>query len=1016
MKILTTLILFLLTLVGQAQVRFEFSAIKPLPEHINSPFEESCPMYDATTGRLYFTRTLHPENKGGKDLGQDLWYVDRLGKTWGAPANDLEKLNNYLNNSAIGISEDGQRLYLVGTYIKKVNLQTGFSMANKEEDAWSRPEALDMPSLNIKTPMFYGGFVTPAEDIMIISMNNKNSLGEEDLFVSLKSDNGWSQPIWLGDSINTTGFEISPFLFDDGKTLLFASTGHGGFGNADIFYAYRKDSTWTNWTTPTNAGDKINSAGFDAFPFAVGSELYFASNRNDSLSDIYTAENEQYYQDADTVQIVFESYGNRISEVEGKVRSAEDENIGTFFSNNSGIMNVPRLKERKAYRIKPKHSDIDLSVTEAYVINKSGEYIEALKRDEDGTLTIHPLSPEKLAQAKTIQKPEFVTGMRGIFEVDRVPVKNVALALTDSTGKTLQYATTDKFGKFSFAESPDSLTLEIKVLSSLEYIKQNGVIYYTDEQWNKLFKTMANAEGGFKYQKIQAQELGRLKMLSQADTKMENNQASASGVFKYDNLPQEGVKLFLYDENNNLIEEVITDENGQFQFKKLSSDKDFKIKPADEAYQDGSLVFTDKQGNELNALKGGSFGFDYRALNADIRKGLMLLEEEDSGGSIAQNFVFSIGLFKYKNLAKEGITLRLLDENDNIVETVTSDENGHFVFSMLKPERNYKVQVVGIDDSELINSQLYFVDKDGTVTTGKLDKDKDKYNFRELNADYFFSISQVNDGETELIITESFKDVIGRFKYENLGKEGVLLELLDENNKVIETIYTDENGEFRFKQLAKESNYFVRVAEQDAGLLDAGSFQMMNENNEPLVQEELTEEGFKFVTLPRSKDDLANMESSGQDRLDVSKFLNDQDAGKGKKAPNERVTHGMPTGESTALTGMKNDLKLKTLFFNFNSVRLSNYDRFHINNSVYQKVKKTGQPVLIVGYTCDLGTEEVNKKVALERAEKVKEYLITLGMDEGLIEIDGVAPDLSIKMTHGERLESRKVDIFHLAP
>src|SRR5690606_25308123 len=102
----------------------------------------------------------------------------------------------------------------------------------------------------------------------------------------------------------------------------------------------------------------------------------------------------------------------------------------------------------------------------------------------------------------------------------------------------------------------------------------------------------------------------------------------------------------------------------------------------------------------------------------------------------------------------------------------------------------------------------------------------------------------------------------------------------------------------------------------------------------------------------------------------------------------------------------KNDMKLKTLYFNFNSVRLSNYDRYHLNHSVYQKAKTSGQPILIVGYTCDLGTPETNQKVALARAEEAKKYLVSLGMDPSLIEIDGVPPANGVVMSHGQRLES----------
>ena len=224
------------------------------------------------------------------------------------------------------------------------------------------------------------------------------------------------------------------------------------------------------------------------------------------------------------------------------------------------------------------------------------------------------------------------------------------------------------------------------------------------------------------------------------------------------------------------------------------------------------------------------------------------------------NYVFSIGLFKYQSLPKEGIVLRLLDENDNVIETVTTDINGQFVFSSLQPEMNYRVQVVGLEEGDLEDSELYFVSNDGEVLTAFNEDDPKTYSFNQLNPDYFFSIKQLNERETELQITESFKDVSGQFKYQDLPKSGVKLYLLDENDKVIETVYTDEDGNFIFSKLAKESNFYVKLAEEDMALLDQSSFVLTNDENELLEQEAASEDGFSFKTLPRSMQDLANLE------------------------------------------------------------------------------------------------------------------------------------------------------------
>jgi outer membrane protein OmpA-like peptidoglycan-associated protein len=84
----------------------------------------------------------------------------------------------------------------------------------------------------------------------------------------------------LGKQINTTGTELSPFLAADGKTLYFSSNGHPGYGRSDVFMSRRLDDSWTQWSTPINLGEPINSSGTDAYYSvpAAGDYAYFVSN------------------------------------------------------------------------------------------------------------------------------------------------------------------------------------------------------------------------------------------------------------------------------------------------------------------------------------------------------------------------------------------------------------------------------------------------------------------------------------------------------------------------------------------------------------------------------------------------------------------------------------------------------------------------------------------------------------------------------------------------------------------
>ena len=98
----------------------------------------------------------------------------------------------------------------------------------------------------------------------------------------------WSEPINLGNQINTSSDELFPFIHSDGA-LYFASTGHVGMGGMDIFKAeFDIEGTLVSIT---NMKSPINSPQDDfGIIFEEKDERgYFASNRSDGKGgdDIY---------------------------------------------------------------------------------------------------------------------------------------------------------------------------------------------------------------------------------------------------------------------------------------------------------------------------------------------------------------------------------------------------------------------------------------------------------------------------------------------------------------------------------------------------------------------------------------------------------------------------------------------------------------------------------------------------------------------------------------------------------
>jgi len=145
-------------------------------------------------------------------------------------------------------------------------------------DTWGRPFNLFGP---INTRAWESQpSIAPDGRTLYFASNRPGGYGGQDIWMSVLQDDGmWSEPINLGDSINTGGNEGSPFIHYDNQTLYFVSDGHPGLGGMDIFYSRRKpDGTWGR---PVNLGYPINSHKNEIsfYVNSTGDMAYISSDR-----------------------------------------------------------------------------------------------------------------------------------------------------------------------------------------------------------------------------------------------------------------------------------------------------------------------------------------------------------------------------------------------------------------------------------------------------------------------------------------------------------------------------------------------------------------------------------------------------------------------------------------------------------------------------------------------------------------------------------------------------------------
>lgn len=154
-----------------------------------------------------------------------------------------------------------------GLAYSKNTTETGFEFFENKNGSYQSLKSLKIAAYNNyeKTADIS---ITNDGKILIMGIETDFTQGGTDLyFANQKEDGSYGLLQNMGKVINSAADEGMPQLLSDTKTLLFSSIGFSSYGNYDIYVSYRLDDTWKKWSEPINLGNKINSDSFEGSPF-----------------------------------------------------------------------------------------------------------------------------------------------------------------------------------------------------------------------------------------------------------------------------------------------------------------------------------------------------------------------------------------------------------------------------------------------------------------------------------------------------------------------------------------------------------------------------------------------------------------------------------------------------------------------------------------------------------------------------------------------------------------------------
>lgn len=457
---------------------FAVNAIKhPVPfnpqnlgKNINSKYDEYWPSLSADEQTMVFTEKLpiDPNNpEVYRNRQEDFYYSDVVDGKWSVAKTEGPPLNTPGNEGAQTISADGKLMIFTGCNRRDGYGNCDLYFSKKEGDNWTIPQNMGKP-INTTARETQPSLSSDGKTIYFAS-NRPGSKGNLDIWKSdVKEDGSWSNPVNLGDSINTTSDDQSPFIHPDNQTLYFSSKGWPGMGGYDLFMSRRINDTL--WTKARNLGYPINTNYNEVGMIvnAKGTTAYYSSNRFGGFGgdDIYSFD---LYKEVRPTMVSYMK--GRVFDAETKaplnarfelIDLASAKNIMDAWSNSDGsfLVCIPEGKDyalnvnRKGYLF---YSD-NFKMTH-------GDFVQPFVKDV-------PLNPIKIGEKVVMRNIFFDLESFKLKDESKIELNKLIKLLTENPQMQIEISGhTDKTGKPDF-----NLKLSANRAKSVaDYLIQKGI-------------------------------------------------------------------------------------------------------------------------------------------------------------------------------------------------------------------------------------------------------------------------------------------------------------------------------------------------------------------------------------------------------------------------------------------------------------------------------------------------------------------------------------------------------------
>ncbi|HFG2282477.1 TPA: SdrD B-like domain-containing protein, partial [Staphylococcus aureus] len=559
------------------------------------------------------------------------------------------------------------------------------------------------------------------------------------------------------------------------------------FGNADSAYVVMVNTKfqYTNSESPTLVQmATLSSTGNKSV--STGNALGFTNNQSGGAGqEVYKIGN---YVWEDTNKNGVQELGEKgVGNVTVTVfDNNTNTKVGEAVTKEDGSYLIPNLPNGD-YRVEFSNLPKGYEVTPS----KQGNNEELDSNGLSSVITVN--GKDNLSADLGIYKPKYNLGdyvwedtnKNGIQDQDEKGISGVTVTLKDENGNVLKTVTTDADGKYKFTDldngnykvefttpegyTPTTVTSGSDIEKDSNGLTTTGVINGADNMTldSGFYKTPKYNLGNYVWE----------------DTNKDGKQDSTEKGIS-------GVTVTLKNENGEVLQTTKTDKDGKYQFTGLENGT-YKVE------------FETPSGYTPTQVGSGTDeGIDS---NGTSTTGVIKDKDNDTIDSGFYKPTYNLGDYVWEDTNKNGVqdkdekgisgvTVTLKDENDKVLKTVTTDENGKYQFTDLN-NGTYKVEFEtpsGYTPTSVTSGNDTEKDSNGLTTTGVI-KDADNMTLDSG----FYKTPKYSLGD--YVWYDSNKD--GKQDSTEKGIKDVTVTLQNEKGEVIGTTKTDENGKYRFDNL-----------------------------------------------------------------------------------------------------------------------------------------------------------------------------------------------------------------------